>query len=183
MVAVEVVEREGVDALASSGEVGVDLEALEVADDEEGRVAEVFAVVVELLIGLFEGLVLAFAFVFPGKVVAQPNVGKAGAAARFADLFLEGVALAGWVGLGRGLLAEELAKVVEMGLRAGPLRLRVDLPAVYEVGDGRRHGARVVYSDGAGGLCGIWRWMLPAVVRGAKDRGTKNQSGNCECQD
>jgi len=44
-----------------------------------------------------------------------------------------------------------------MGLRAGPLGLRVDLPAVYEVGDGEWHGAWVVYRDAAGGLCRIWR--------------------------
>jgi len=39
---VEVVEREGVDALYGVGEVGVDLEAVEVADDQERRIFEVF---------------------------------------------------------------------------------------------------------------------------------------------
>jgi hypothetical protein len=32
-----------------------------------------------------------------------------------------------------------------LGLGAGSLGLRVDLPAVYEVGDGEWHGAWVVY--------------------------------------
>ncbi len=68
LVAVEVVEREGVDARGGCGEVGVDLEALEVADDKQGRVAEVFAVIVELLVGLFK--VFELAFVFPCEVVA-----------------------------------------------------------------------------------------------------------------
>ena len=146
MVAVEVVEREGVDALASSGEVGVDLKALEVADDEEGRVCQLFTVVVELLIGLLEVFVLAL--VFPGEVVAEPDVGKAFAAARFADVLFESEALAGGIGGGWMRMTEEVAKIDEMGLRAGLLRLRVDLPAMYEVGDGQWHWARVVYSDG-----------------------------------
>jgi len=70
VVAVEVVEREGVDALAGSGEVGVNFESLEVADDEEGRIAEIFAVVVKLLVGLLESFVLTLALVFPGEVAS-----------------------------------------------------------------------------------------------------------------
>jgi hypothetical protein len=65
-------------------------------------------------------------------VIAEPDVGKADAAAGFADLLLEGVALAGWVGLGWGLLAEELAEFVEMGLGAGPLGLRVDCELIFQ---------------------------------------------------
>jgi len=47
---------------------------------------------------------------------------------------------AGGVGGGMGL-AEEVADLVELGLGAGSLGLRVDLPAVHEVGDCEWHGA------------------------------------------
>ena len=85
---------------------------------------------------------LAFALVFPGEVVAEPDVGEAGAAAGFADLFFKGIALTGGVGGGRVGLAEEVAEIDELGLGAGSLRLRVDLPAMNEVGDGERHGGK-----------------------------------------
>ena len=46
VVTVEVVEGEGIDALAGGGEVGVYFEALKVADDQKRWIAEVFAIVV-----------------------------------------------------------------------------------------------------------------------------------------
>ncbi len=106
-VEIEVVERESVDALRGGGEIGVDLETVEVTDDEQGRVAELFAVVVELGVGFFQ--VFVFAFVLQGKVVAEPNIGEALAAAGFGDGFLKGVALARGVAGGWVWLAEHVA--------------------------------------------------------------------------
>jgi hypothetical protein len=56
----------------------VDLESIEVTDDEQGRIAEVFAVIVELLVGCLEVLVplTAALFVLPGKVIAPPDIGE-----------------------------------------------------------------------------------------------------------
>ena len=47
----QVGQREGIDSLGGVGEVGMDLEAVEVADDQERRVLEVLAVLEQLLIG------------------------------------------------------------------------------------------------------------------------------------
>ena len=70
-------------------EVGVDLEAVEVADDQQRRVLEVLAVVQELLVGGLQVLVLAL--VLPGEVAALPDVGEAVPAAGLGDALLEGV--------------------------------------------------------------------------------------------
>ena len=112
----------------------MDLEAVEVADDEQRRIEEVFAVVEELFVGFFEVLVLAF--VLPGEVAAHPDVGVALASAGFGDVFFEGVTFALGVGFGGLRLAEHLAEIEEVRLGAAALGLRVDLPAVDEVGYG-----------------------------------------------
>jgi len=116
----------------------VDLEGFEVADDEEGRVVESFAVVVELVVSLFEVFVLAF--VLPGEVIATPDIGEAFAAAGFAYVFLEGVVFAGGVDVGRPGLVEDFAEVIEMGLGAGVFGLGEDLPFTDELRHGEGHG-------------------------------------------
>jgi hypothetical protein len=137
LVAVEIGEIEGVDALAGGGEIRVDFEAVEVADDEERRVAEVLTIVVDLLVSGLEVFVLAL--VFPGEVVAEPDVGEALAAVDLVEGLVEGIALAGCVG-GRGMgLAEHVAEIDEVGLRAAAFAEGVDLPALHEVWDGERH--------------------------------------------
>ncbi len=85
LVAGEVVKGEGVNALGGGGVVGVDLEVGEVGDDEERRVAEGLAVVVELPVGALEIAVVAL--VFPGKVVAHPDVGESLPALDFSMCF------------------------------------------------------------------------------------------------
>ena len=150
MVAFEIGEIESIDALGGGCEVSVDFEAIEVAYDQEGRVAEILAVVVDLLVGGFQVFVLAL--VLPGEVVAEPDIGEAFAAASLADVFFEGVIFSGGVGCGRMGLAEHLAEVDEMGLGAGILGLREELPAMNELRDGERHGlsGSVQRDDGAG---------------------------------
>ncbi len=85
----EVGEAESVDVLGSAGEVGVDFEAVEVTDNQQRRVFEVFAVLEELAVG--GGEVFVFAFVFPAEVAAEPDVGPTLAAFGFVDAALEGV--------------------------------------------------------------------------------------------
>lgn len=108
LIAAELVEVELVDALLRGGEVGVDLESIEVADDEEGRIAEVFAVIVELLVGCLEVLVFLTStlLVLPGEVIPPPDIGESIAAVDLGDGLFEGEAFAdavgrGWVGRGR----------------------------------------------------------------------------------
>ena len=137
MVALEVGEVEGVDALFGVGEVGVDLEVVEVGDDQERRVEEVFAVVVELLVGGLK--VLVRAFVFPGEVVTEPHVGKAIAAVNLGDMFLEGVALAVGIVVGGFGNAEDFAKFVEVGLLALAFLECCDLPKVDEFSERFAH--------------------------------------------
>jgi hypothetical protein len=99
-------EVELVDLDGGIGEVGVDFEAIQIADDQERRVFKVFAVQEELLVGLFQALV--FAFVFPGEFVAHPDIGPAFAAG-LVDAALEGVPGAVGIGGRRLGLAEEIA--------------------------------------------------------------------------
>jgi hypothetical protein len=117
------------------------LEALEVADHQQRRIAQILAIIVELLVGLLQALVLDL--VFPCKVVAEPYVGKAGAAARLADALFKGVALTRRISLGGALLAEEFAQIAEVRLRAGALGLRIDLPSLDKSGYGKGYGRMV----------------------------------------
>src|SRR5450759_3279264 len=97
----EIVEGEAVDPRHGVGEVGVDLEAGEIAYDEKRRVAQSLAVAVELRVG--RGEVLALALVLPGEVVAHPDVGPAVATFGLAGALLEGIPPAGRVRVvGRG---------------------------------------------------------------------------------
>ena len=92
------------DVLDRAGEVGVDFEAVEIADDEQRWVFEVLAVLEELLVGGDEVFVLAF--VFPAEVLAHPDIGPAVAAVGFVDAALERVPRAFRIGGGRFGLAE-----------------------------------------------------------------------------
>jgi len=104
----------------------VDLEAVEVADDEEGWVLQVLAVLLYLPVGGREVLVLAF--VLPREVAAHPDVGPTARAARLAGAFLEGVVGAVGVGGRRGGLAEDGAEVEEVLLGGAALGERAALP-------------------------------------------------------
>ena len=116
-----------------TGEGGVDDDALAVADDEQRRVVELQRVVGELLEG--GGEVAAGFLVFPAEVAALPDVGPAVTAGRFFGAALEAVIFR----VTRLGDAEQVAEVVEMGLRPGPLSERVVLPEGDELFRG--HGA------------------------------------------
>ncbi len=115
----EVGEREPMDARGRAREVRVHFEAVEVADDEEGRVVERLAVVVQLAVGGRE--VLALALVLPGEVAALPDVGEAVTSAELLGTLLERVRVAGRIGLVRRRHAEHPAQVDEVLLGGGPL--------------------------------------------------------------
>ena len=137
-------EVEGVDLLGRAGEVGVDLEAVHVADDQQRRVFQVLAVQEQLLVG--GGQVLVLALVLPAEVAAHPDVGPAVAAVGLVDAALEGVPGAVGVGLGRLGLAEQVAQVEEVLLAGGALGERHLLPLGDEFlrshpGERRRRGA------------------------------------------
>ena len=98
----QVVERDRRQDRAEAGEVGPDLDAVEVADDEQRRVAQVILVVEELEVRGLE--VLLVALVLPGEEAALPDVGEAVPSPGLLHPALEGVLLAGGIGLvGRGL--------------------------------------------------------------------------------
>ncbi len=71
----QLVEGEAVDLLDGAGEVGVDLDRLDVGDDEQRRVFQRLAVLEELLVGAVEVGVLAL--VLPGERAALPHIGPA----------------------------------------------------------------------------------------------------------
>lgn len=113
-------EVEGVDLFGGAGEVGVDFEAVKIADDQERRVVERFAVLEELVVGRLE--VGPLLFVFPAEMVLHPDVGPAFAAVGFGGAALEAVPGAFGIGAGWLRLAEKLAQVEEVLLAGGAFR-------------------------------------------------------------
>jgi hypothetical protein len=110
----QVVEGDLVELGAEVGEVGPDLDRVEVGDDEERRVAEVLAVAEQLEVGGLE--VLALAFVLPAEEVLLPDVREPVAAGGLGDGLLKSVRRAGWIRLVGRRLAEHLAEIDEVGL-------------------------------------------------------------------
>jgi len=108
------------------------LEAVEVTDDEEGRVLQVLAVLLYLPIGGFK--VLVFALVLPGEVATHPDVGPAARAARLTRALLKGVVGAVGVASRRRGLSEDGAEVEEVLLCGAALGERAALPARDECG-------------------------------------------------
>lgn len=107
------------DLLRRAREVRVNFEAIHVADDQQRRVAEVFAVLQQLLVGGDEVFVLPL--VLPGEVVLHPDVGPPLFAFKLVDAALERVPGAVGVGCSRRRLAEELAEIEEVLVAGGAL--------------------------------------------------------------
>lgn len=106
--------------------VGDDADALDIANDKQGRVLERHRVLLKLNKRLVEVLVLSL--VFPRKAVLFPDVGPAFAARGFGGSLFEGVPLTVWVHIVRLWLTEKLAEVVEMRVSARPLAGRGGFP-------------------------------------------------------
>jgi hypothetical protein len=100
------------DFLDGAGEIGVDLKAVEIANDEQRRVLQALAVLEQLLISGLE--VFVFALVFPAELALHPHVGPTFAAVTGLHALLEGVPQSARIDLRRLGLAEQLAQVEEM---------------------------------------------------------------------
>ena len=126
------------DGGARAGEVGVDLDAVHVADDERGRVLQILAVVEQLAVRRRE--VGVRALVLPAEVTALPDVGPAlPARAQALGARLEGVVGA------RGQVvgcphAEHPAEIDEVLLRRRLLAASALAPLGGELGGPERGG-------------------------------------------
>jgi hypothetical protein len=134
----------------------VDLDALDVADDQERRVLEVLAAVEQLLVGGLEVGVLAL--VLPGEDAALPDVGGAVPSPALGDALLERVVVTGGIGLVRRGLAEHPTQVDEVRLRRRLLRCGHAAPLLDERGrcQGRVESIRASATEldrSASGLC------------------------------
>jgi hypothetical protein len=154
LVEAELFQGEGVDTGALAVELGVDFKALEVADDEERRVAEIFVVADELLVGFLE--VAAGELVLEGEGVALPDIGVAFAAADLGDVLFKGVVVAHDIFFGGMGDAQRLAEVAEVLLVRRPLGELGLLPFDGERCEVKRHGSH--HSDRAGGLAERVGW-------------------------
>jgi len=135
----QVLQLEDVAFAGRAGEMGVDFDALAVADDEQRRVVQRQRVGHEL--AQRGGQVAPRGLVFPGEAAALPHVGPAVFAAGFFQAALEAVGL----GVGGFWHIQEPAQVDEMRLRAGALGQAVGRAAGGPFGDEglRGHQARV----------------------------------------
>ena len=97
------------------GEIGVDYDSVQVADDEEERVGERVAVQEKLVIGVVQILVLAL--VFPAEEILFPYIGEAIAAAVLFGALFKAKGFARGIGLGGRGVPEHPAQVQEMLLR------------------------------------------------------------------
>ena len=119
------------------GPVGDDPEAIEIAGDQKRRVLERERVALQLVDRVVEAP--AAALVLSTEAAAPPDVRPALAAGRLGRAPLEAIPLAFGNGVGRLLLVEQLAEVVEVGLRRGPLLQLRCLPFLDELLGG--HGS------------------------------------------
>jgi hypothetical protein len=122
----EFCQAEFMDLLDRASEIRVDLEAVEIADDEQRRVFEIFTILQQLLVG--SGEIFFLAFIFPPEMAAEPDVGPAGAAIRFMDATFECVPRALGISGGRFGFNEEVAEIEEVLLAGAALRERRALP-------------------------------------------------------
>ena len=130
----ELVEVEGVDLLGRVGEVGVDLEALQVADNQEGRVFQGLAILEQLLVG--GGEVLVLALILPAEVAALPDVRPPSPPPVFSTPFSKAYQSPGGIGLVGGGDAEQAAEVDEVFLGGGAFGASAAEPLRGELGGG-----------------------------------------------
>ena len=110
----QVVERERNVVVDGVGEVGVDQQAAEVADDEQGRILQRLTVLEQLLVGRVQ--VGAGLLVLDGKATLVPDVGVALAALLLRDLLLEDEGLVVDVGVRGGGVIDQQAEVGDVRL-------------------------------------------------------------------
>jgi len=97
----------------------MDNDLVEIADDQERRIEQGFAVLELLLVGGVEAGMLTL--IFPGEGALLPDVGPATTAALLRGAGLEGKGCAGGVSLGGRGMADKAAEVDEVFLGGGTL--------------------------------------------------------------
>ena len=122
----QVFQRERIHSGGRVGEVGVDLDSIDVADDQQRRVFQRFAVLLQLAVGFDQVGVLAL--VFPGEMALVPDVRKALLAGQLFRAGFEGEEIAVGVHFDRFLMVHQLAEIVEMRLVSRALFERCRLP-------------------------------------------------------
>lgn len=108
----------------------MDLEAVLIADDEQGRVLKILAIAQKLAIG--GGEVFVFSFVLPAEEAALPDVGEAFAFIDGGDGLFEHEAVADLIRGGGMRLAENVTQVDEMALRTLAFRELAGFPSLDE---------------------------------------------------
>src|ERR1035437_4612422 len=121
------------------------LETVLIANHQQRRVLQIFSIAQELKVGGVQVVVLAL--VFPGKVPLLPYISKALVSFNRGDVLFEGKALAGLVDRSGVGLAQHIAEITEMLLRAGALGEGTGFPAGDEFGECERHESRLRSKD------------------------------------
>jgi len=114
-IAANVGQAKAVNYLLGAGEVGMHFPAVAIGDGQQRRVAQVFAVLEELVVG--GGEVGATALILDTKLTGPPYVGEAATATNFAGTTLEGIEIAAWINITRLRLTEGFAEVEPVLLR------------------------------------------------------------------
>ena len=105
---------EALDARAIASEGDMHLVVGDVAGNQDGRIIEVFFIQQELLVGGAQIGVFILGLVFPGEVVAHPNIGKASTPAGLGQRLLEAIERPAIVGLVWRWYAEQAAQINKM---------------------------------------------------------------------
>lgn len=113
----QVIQGQAMDLDDRVGEMGMNLDGAEVADDQQRRVVQGGRVLLQLPQGRAQVLVLAL--ILPGETVLAPDIGPAVAPAGLLHPLLEAEPLALRIGDGRRRDAQQIAKLVEVGLGGG----------------------------------------------------------------
>jgi hypothetical protein len=104
---IQIVERDFVGLAYGRGEVGVNLEAIHIANDQQRRIFESLAILEELIVSRDQ--VLVPAFVLPAKEISFPNVCPAVPATVLVRAAFESESFAGWIILCRLRMIEDFA--------------------------------------------------------------------------
>lgn len=161
---------EAVDALFGVGEVGMDFPCGDVGDDEEGRVAKLFTVTEQLLVGVGEVTVFAGGFVFDGEMAFVEDIGETLRTGVFLDAIFKGEDFAGRIDSVRtgAIMADKFTEFGEVQLIALAFAEGGVLPTLDEVlrcAGGVGHGAGflglhvISHNYNARGDGGASRWV------------------------
>ena len=107
----QVFQRERIHSGGRVGEVGVDLDGIDVADDQQRWVFQRFAVLLQLAVGFNQVGVLAL--VFPGEMAPIPDIRKALLAGQFFCAGFEGKEIPVGVHFDRHLVVHQPARSIK----------------------------------------------------------------------